>query len=406
MTRNLSLIRATCAILAVSSLAACSLVGGSWSTHNKPAPTPVAVTPPPPPPLPAPQETSRFELADGQNVIGDLQETTVGKDDTLTDIARRFNLGYEELLRANPGVDPWLPGVGRTIVLPTRFVLPDAPHDGVVINIAAMRLFYFPPHKKGEPQVVLTHPIGIGKVGWATPEGTTKIVRRQKDPIWHPPISVIKEHRENGDVLAAVVGPGPDNPLGNRAFYLTWPGYLIHGTNKPAGVGLRSSHGCIRLFPEDISELFDKVPIGTEVHVVNQPYVFGWDNGQLVMQAFGSLEDDRRDWKKAQSALLSRSLSKGVQSDLKNRGETVDWDLVTQLAHDPRGLIVPVTLTDASLDKVLASATKVENELPVGASWDGKSDLPMDEQTFNQVMGEQDPQDHTVPPPVVHKAGT
>jgi L,D-transpeptidase ErfK/SrfK len=404
MTRNLSPFRAIGAVLPLALLAACSLVGGPWAGH-KPAPAPVVAAPPPPPALPAPQETSRFELADGQSVIGALQETTVGKDDTLTDIARRFNLGYEELLRANPGVDPWLPGAGRTIVLPTRFVLPDAPHDGVVINIAAMRLFYFPPHKASEPQVVFTHPIGIGKVGWATPEGTTKIVRRQKDPTWHPPISVIKEHKENGDVLAAVVGPGPDNPLGNRAFYLTWPGYLIHGTNKPAGVGLRSSHGCIRLFPEDISELFDKVPIGTEVHVVNQPYVFGWDNGQLVMQAFGSLEDDRRDWKKAQQALMSRSLNKNMQKELKSRGQTVDWDLVTQLAHDPRGLIVPVTLTDASLDKVLASATKVENQLPEGASWDGKSDLPVDEQTFNQIMGDSDPQDHAVQAPGVHKSG-
>jgi L,D-transpeptidase ErfK/SrfK len=405
MTRTLSPFRVTLATLALCPLAACSLVGAPWSTHKAPA-APVALAPPPPPPLAAPQETSRFELIDAdQNVIGDLQQTTVGKDDTLTDLARRFNLGYEELLRANPGVDPWLPGVGRTIVLPTRFVLPDAPHDGVVINIAAMRLFYFPPHKAGETQVVFTHPIGIGKVGWSTPEGTTKIVRRQKDPTWHPPISVIKEHKENGDVLPAVVGPGPDNPLGNRAFYLTWPGYLIHGTNKPAGVGLRSSHGCIRLFPEDILELFDKIPIGTQVHVVNQPYVFGWDNGQLVMQSFGSLEDDRRDWKKAQAALLSKSLGKPVQKQLKDRGETVDWDLVMQLAHEPRGLIVPVTLTDASVDKVLASATKVENELPAGASWDGKSDLPMDEKTFDQMMGDSDPQDHQVPAPGAHKSG-
>ena len=395
-------------ILPLASLTACSLVGAPWTTHTKPPPAPVVVVPPPPPPaLPAPQETSHFELANAQQgVIGELQQTTVGKDDTLTDIARRFNLGYEELLRANPGVDPWLPGVGRSVVLPTRFVLPDAPHAGVVINIAAMRLFYFPPHKAGEPQVVYTHPIGIGKVGWATPEGTTRIVRRQKDPTWHPPISVIKEHKENGDVLPTVVGPGPDNPLGNRAFYLAWPGYLIHGTNKPAGVGLRSSHGCIRLFPEDIDELFDKVPVGTQVHVVNQPYVFGWDDaGQLVMQSYGSLEDDRRDWKKARAALLSRSLGKSVQKELKKRGESVDWDLVMQMAHSPRGLVVPVTVAGTSAATVLASATKVENQLPAGASWDGKSELPMDEKTFNQIMGDTDPQDRQAPVPAVRKTG-
>ena len=139
---------------------------------------------------------------------------SVGKDDTLPDIARRFDVGYEEMLTANPGVDPWLPGVGREVVVPTQFVLPAAPHEGVVVNVAAMRIFYYPPHKKGEPQMVYTHPIGIGKVGWKTPEGTTKIVSRQKDPVWIVPKSVRDEHAENGEKLPAQVPAGPDNPLG------------------------------------------------------------------------------------------------------------------------------------------------------------------------------------------------
>ena len=396
--------RVICAVILAVPLSACSLLGQPWGRAHKPAPVEAPAPPPPPPPIPAPQQTSRFELDGSSSVLGELQQTVVGKDDTLTDIARRFNLGYEELVRANPGMDPWLPGAGHTVMLPTQFVLPDAPHDGVVINIAAMRLFYFPPHQPGEPQAVYTHPIGIGKVGWATPEGTTKIVRRQKDPTWHPPASVIAEHKENGDDLPAVVGPGPDNPLGNRAFYLTWSGYLIHGTNKPAGVGLRSSHGCIRLFPEDIDELFDKVPVGTQVHVVNQPYVFGFDHGRLVMQSFGSLEDDRRDWKKAQSKLLARTLGTHIQRELKQRGLTVDWDLVMSMAHAPAGVVVPVTGPGTDVQQVLAGALNVRNILPEGASWDGKSDLPMDEKDFEQMMGESDPTEHVQAVAGSHKA--
>ena len=147
--------------------------------------------PPPPPELPKPEATHRFEIDAGSgDVVGYVQKTVIGKEDTLPDIARRFDVGYEEILLANPGVDPWLPGVGREVVVPTQFVLPAAPHEGVVVNVAAMRIFYYPPHKKGEPQIVYTHPIGIGRVGWKTPEGTTKIVSRQKDPVWVVPKSV------------------------------------------------------------------------------------------------------------------------------------------------------------------------------------------------------------------------
>ena len=160
-------------------LASCSLLQEAWKPHPKSVPPPA---PAPPVEVALPQATERFELAPDHDVVGRVQITTSSKDDTLTDIARRFNVGYEEIVRANPGVDPWLPGEGKSIVVPTQFVLPSAPREGVIINVAAMRIYYFPAHKAGEPPLVFTHPIGIGKVGWKTPEGVTKITRRQKDP--------------------------------------------------------------------------------------------------------------------------------------------------------------------------------------------------------------------------------
>ena len=189
----------------------------------------------------------------------------------------------------------------------------------------------------------------------------------------------------------AVIGPGPDNPLGKYAFYLQWPSYLIHGTNKPAGVGLRSSHGCIRLYPEDIEQFFNMVPIGTQVRVVNQPFVFGWRDGELYMQPYDVLEDDTRDWGRAQKRLLTKSLAVRLQQQVQQHHEQVDWNLVSSLAHSPRGVPVPITRSDASLDAVLAAAPHVQNVLPQGASWDGTSDLPMDEATFKQMASDSDP---------------
>ena len=368
-------------------LAACSLFGPLHHREAKPA----AAAAPAAPALPLPSATERFELEPGQSVVGEVQVVTAGKDDTLTDVARRFNVGYEEILRTNPKLDPWLPGEGHEIIVPTQFVLPNAPYSGVVINIAAMRIYYFPPVKKGERVVVLTHPIGIGKVGWKTPEGVTKIARRQKDPTWRVPVSVLKEHHDNGEDLDPVIGPGPDNPLGKFAFYLQWPSYLIHGTNKPAGVGLRSSHGCIRLYPEDIEQFFNMIPVGTEVRVVNQPFLFGWANGQLYLQPLDVLEDDQRDWNKAQRKLLGKSLSPALLQQLKTNHQQIDWDRVASLTHDPRGIAVPVSTADASLEQVLAAAPRVQNVLPKGSTWDGTSDLPMDEASFKQMFSEIEP---------------
>jgi L,D-transpeptidase ErfK/SrfK len=368
-------------------LPGCSLLSPPYKAEPPPAvvvPEPEAQ--PPEPQLAPPLATHRFEIDAGQDVIGQLQVTIIGKNDTLPDIARRFDVGYDEIVRANPGVDPWLPGVGREVVVPTQFVLPMAPRQGIVVNLAALRVFYFPAVKKGEKQIVYTYPIGIGKIGWSTPEGTTKVVGKQKDPVWRPTESIRKEHAENGDPLPAVVPAGPDNPLGKFKFTLGWPTYLIHGTNKPYGVGLRSSHGCIRLYPEDVEQLFGMANVGTQVTVVNQPFVFGWHEGQLVLQAYGAQEDDKRDWEKSHAKLLSRSLSPQIQKQLDAQQEAIDWQRVGHIAQDPRGLVLSVTQGDQTDEAVIAAATRVENRVPEGSNWDGADDPALASQDDVQDM--------------------
>lgn len=388
--KNLPALRAL--VLFVSAavlLSGCSLFGDGpkWGKRDAQK-VPADVKPE----LPEPVATHRFEIDPTVDVVGVVQKTRATKEDTLTDIARRFNVGYEEIVRANPGVDPWLPGEGREIVVPSQFILPNAPREGIVINVPAMRLFYYPKVKKGEKQIVNTYPIGVGRVGWATPEGTTKIVRGQKDPTWRPTPSILKEHlEEKGEKLDKVIGPGPDNPLGRYAFYLGWPSYMIHGTNKPSGVGLRSSHGCIRLYPEDIEQLFKMAPIGTQVRVVNQPFVFGWHDGSLHIQAYDVLEDDTRDWKKAQVKLLKKDLADRIQKELAARNEKIDWEAVTQLTHEPRGIPVSISGGPDSLAEIVATATLVQNKVAPGATWDGVSDLPVDEATFQELMSDRDP---------------
>jgi len=373
-------------------LAACSVLGPPVQPPPPveaapPAPPP---EPPPPPPLPLPAATHRFEIDATDDVVGQVQVTIASKEDTLSDIARRFDVGYEEIVRANPNIDPWLPKEGSEVVVPTQFVLPFAQRVGLVVNIAAMRVYYFPTMKKGEKQVVYTYPIGIGKVGWSTPEGKTKVTAKEKDPVWRPTASIRKEHAENGDPLPAVVPAGPDNPLGKFKFTLGWPTYLIHGTNKPYGVGLRSSHGCIRLYPEDIEQLYGLVSTGTPVTVVNQPFVFGWHEDQLYLQAYDVLEDDKRDWNKSRPKLLSKTLSTRIQQQLAARKESIDWQRVATIAQDPLGLVLSVSQAGQSDAQVIAAAPRVQNRVPEGSNWDGADDTAIAMQNDVQDMvGEQ-----------------
>jgi L,D-transpeptidase ErfK/SrfK len=377
--------------LAGATLAGCSL----FRPVPKEAPAPVQPAAPVKPQLPVPSATHRFEIDPNSDLVGYVQRVVIDKDDTLPDVARRFDVGYEEMVTANPGVDPWLPGVGKEVVVPTQFVLPAAPHEGVVVNVAQMRIYYYPPHKKNEPQVVYTHPIGIGKVGWKTPEGSTKIISRQKDPVWVVPKSVRDEHAEDGEKLPASVPAGPDNPLGQYMFRLGWPSYLIHGTNKPYGVGMRSSHGCMRLYPEDIQEFFDLVPIGTKVTVVNQPYLFGWRDGILYMQAYEVMEDDSRNWSKDRERLFGKLVKPQLRQSISAHDAEIDWQRVGELAHVPRAVPVPVTGGKDGVDAVVSKALLVENTLPQGSNWDGKSGLLVDEKTFNELVGGRDKSSNT-----------
>ncbi len=239
----------------------------------------------------APVYAEVFELPpEGYDVIGSVSTITARYEDTLVDIARRHGLGYYDVVRANPGVNVWVPGAGTEIVLPNRFVLPPGPRKGLVLNLAEYRMYYYPEPVDGKPAYVYTYPMSIGRMDWETPLGRTTIVAMAKHPTWYPPQSVRDEHAADGDPLPRIVPPGPENPLGTRALRLGLPGYLIHGTNRPAGVGMRVSHGCVRMFPEDIEFLFDRIRVSTPVRIINVPVKIGWDGDALVAEVHPLLE--------------------------------------------------------------------------------------------------------------------
>jgi L,D-transpeptidase ErfK/SrfK len=321
------------------------------------------------PALPTPVAMHEFTINPLDDVVGIVQIIRARDEDTLSDIARRFNVGYEEIVSANPGVDPWVPKAGTEVVIPTAFVLPDTKRQGIVINLAAMRLFYFPKMKPGELQQVITHPIGIGRVGWRTPEGNTKIVSKTEAPAWTPTPAIHKEHAADGDPLPKVVPPGPDNPMGSHVLKLGWPEYAIHGTNKPPSVGLRGTHGCLRLYPEDIVGIYDAVPVGTPVTVVNQPLLVGWRGDTLVMQAYPVLEDDKPKRHPGQLTKLVRKKSTGGNGARAN--VVVNEALVAEITQKPRAVAVPISAADLTLEQYLAAALRVENKLPLNATWEG-----------------------------------
>lgn len=264
------------------------------------------------------------------DLVGKLTTITVGKEENLLDIARRFDIGQNEIRLANPGLSRFMPPEGAEVRIPKRFVLPDAPRKGIVLNVPEMRLYYYPPAHRGEPPRVITHPVSIGRMDWSTPIGTTQVVAKVKDPVWRPPESIKKEHAANGDPLPNVIPSGPDNPLGKYAMRLGIPGYLIHSTNKPFGIGMRVTHGCVRMYPEDIERLFPMVPVGTPVTLVNQPIKVGWFAGNLYIEVHPPLDPEAQAYDKMLEEALARIQAKTGTLPIRIDGSALKEALLRQ----------------------------------------------------------------------------
>lgn len=277
-----------------------------------------------------------------QDIAGQALIHRVASGDTLAEIAVARRVGYIALLAANPAVDAWVPTVGTDLILPTRYLLPDAPRRGIVINLAEMRLFAFTRSER-----VIQMPVGLGRKDAPTPSGETRIVAKRTDPVWHPPASV----RAARPYLPAEVPPGPDNPLGPVALTLDWPEYLIHGTNSPFTIGRRATNGCIRLFNTDARRLFEIVPVGTPVRIIDQPVKVGWSGGRLYLEvhptvaqidAIEARQPPPPDWKTIADAVAL------IRSAVSRKGNNVqvNWALVRKTASEHRGIPVAVSGKD------------------------------------------------------------
>lgn len=270
-------------------------------------------------------QAETFRLANaGDSVIGAPFYLKTRAEDTLLDVARQNGQGYDDMSHANRRVDMWVPGKGTEVLVPTFYVLPNTARTGIVLNRAEKRLYYYPPN---DPNEVRTYAISIGREGWNTPLGSFSIVEKIDGPTWTPPESIRAEHAAQGDILPDVVPAGPDNPLGLYAMRLSARSYLIHGTNKPWGLGMQVSHGCIRMYPEGVEELFGKVEVSTPVTIVDEPYKLGWLGNDLYLEVHIDEEQKRQG---------ARSV---IPDSVANAdGLVIDWKAVEQAVAENTGL--------------------------------------------------------------------
>ena len=283
--------------------------------------------------LPLPRARAEYRTGD---LIGEPTFYLTRGDETLLDVAMERNLGVPEISALNPGIDPWVPGAETLISLPTQFILPDAPRQGIVINYGDLRLYHF--RKDGS---IATYAIGVGRDGFELKYGKTKIVRKAEKPTWYPTESTLRDKPWVG----TVVPPGPDNPLGEYALYLGWPTYLVHGTNKPYGVGRRVSRGCIRMYPQGVAQLFAETPVGTPVTAVNQTVKAGWHQGELYVEAqpdFAQI-DELEETQGISPRPVSDEDRKIILDRAGDEAYRIDWSVADAELIKRRGVPVQIT---------------------------------------------------------------
>ncbi len=281
----------------------------------------------------------------------DFPEVEANLPITLLDVAKRYHLGQEEIVRLNPTVDRWLVKPGEMVRIPNKRILPDTPHNGVTLNISEFRMYYYPPNS-GQ---VRSFAHGIGRQDWKTPLGQTRIIRKIKNPVWNPPASIRREHAADGDPLPAVVPAGPHNPLGTRALYLALPGeYRIHGTDidKVYGIGMQITHGCVRMYPEDIEELYDLIPVGTPVYLVKQPIKVGWLNNVLYLEAHPDLEGENMGKERRYQVALNLIRKANGDRELPEFDQKALNDALEKLDGEPLALFERLPPLDGSVEAV------------------------------------------------------
>ncbi len=275
-----------------------------------------------------------------KDYVGEVKILRAKYEDTLVHLARQYGLGYVAIRAANPGVDPWIPGEGARVVIPTQHILPDAPREGIVINLPEMRLYYY----EFPGQAPLNYSISPGREGLHTPIGTTTIVSKKEGPTWRPTARMLKED----PTLKPFYPPGPDNPLGTHAMYLGWPEYRIHGTNKPYAIGRMASSGCIRMYPESIRDLYPRVPTGTKVTVVDQPIKVGWIKDKMFIEVHPTQEQSvtiERDGELKSYEITSDDM-KRITSKAGALANQIDWEAVRKAVREHKGY--PIAILDKS----------------------------------------------------------